>query len=130
MAQFGDGWCYALLRTVRWPKRPICPFCGGTRVTTHSKSSGTPRRRYVCIACRRTFTDLTGTIFARTNLPLGTWFHCLQLMGRGHTTSGLAKALGVKWDTTAHMLRRLETGMARPGLVWQLREGIEKAEDE
>jgi len=61
---------------------------------------------------------------------LGTWFHCLQLMGRGHTTSGLAKALGVKWDTTAHMLRRLETGMARPGLVWQLREGIEKAEDE
>lgn len=49
-------------------------------------------------------------------------------MGKGLATSELARALGVKWDTTAHMERRLGAAMARPGLVRQLREIIEKAE--
>ncbi len=51
-------------------------------------------------------------------------------MGRGLTTSQLAKSLGVKWDTTVHMERRLGAAIVRPGLVRQLREIIEKAEHE
>ncbi len=97
-------------------------------MTTHSKSSVTARRRYLCLGCRRTFTDLTGTPLARTNLSLDKWFLCLRLMGRGRSTSELARALGVKWDTTAHMERRLGAAMTRPGLVRQLREIIERAE--
>ena len=123
----GEATSYELLRRVRWPSGISCPRCGQTRVTTHSKSASTPRRRYLCLGCRRTFTDLTGTPLARTNLPLGTWFRCLRLLGEGRSTSELARALGVKWDTTAHLQRRLGADLARPGLARQLREAAREA---
>lgn len=102
-----ESWCYETLRRARWPKGPACPRCGGNRITTHSKRSGAPRRKYLCRDCRRIFTDLTGTPLARTNLPLSKWFLCLQLMGEGRKTAYLAKALGVRWDTAARLERRL-----------------------
>lgn len=125
---FNEAWCYDVLREVRWPNGITCPFCGWGRVTTHAKSVGTPRRRYFCLGCWRTFTDLTGTLFAHTNLPLGTWVRGLQLLGRGRTTSQLAKEVGVKWDTAAHMERRLGAALRHPGLVPQLREALRKNE--
>ncbi|HSB68484.1 MAG TPA: transposase [Candidatus Methylomirabilis sp.] len=119
--------CYVLFREVRWPNGIRCPYCERSRVTTHSKSTRTPRLRYLCLGCRRTFTDLTGTPIARTNLPLVTWFRCLRLLGRGRGTSELAKTLDVKWDTAAHMERQLALALRRPGLVQQLREILGKA---
>ena len=106
----------------------MCPFCGGIRVTTHSKPAGTPRRRYLCLGCRRTFTDLTGTPLARTNLPLGKWFFCLRLFRHGTTTTDLARALEVKWDTAVQLQRRLGVALTRPGVVRQLRELMAKGE--
>ena len=129
-AEPSETWCYDILRRVRWPDGFICPLCGQSRVTTHSKSRGTPRRRYLCLGCRRTFTDLTGTPLARTNLPLATWFRCLRLIGTGQTTSELAKKLGVKWDTAAHIQQKLAMGLARPGFVRQLQEAAWKARSE
>lgn len=126
-AEFRDAWCYEILRRVRWPNGMACPLCGSLKVTTHSKSSGSPRCKYLCRDCRRTFTDLTGTPFARTNLPLSTWFLCLRLMGQGRSTSELAKALGVKWDTAAHLERRLRVALTRPGFIRQLREAAREA---
>ncbi len=125
-APFSETECYELLRQVRWPGGITCPFCTGSRVTTHSKFARTPRQRYLCLGCRRTFSDLTGTPFAGTNLPLDAWFGCLRLLGSGFTTSELATALGVKWDTTAHIKRRLAVAAGRPGLVQSLRQIIEK----
>lgn len=125
-AELSETGCYQMLRRLRWSKGAICPFCRQERITMHSKLSGTPRRRYLCLGCRRTFTDLTGTPFARTNLPLGTWFRCLQLIGTGQATSELARQLGVKWDTAARLQRRLEAGLRGPGLVRQLRDAMGK----
>lgn len=125
--ELGEASCYELLREVRWPNGITCPHCETGRVTTHTKSGRTPRRRYLCLRCRRTFTDLTGTPLARTNLPLSIWFRCLRLLGKGSGTSELAKTLGVKWDTTAHMERRLGLALVRPGLLRRLREALEMA---
>ncbi len=127
--KFSDTWCYETFRRARWPNGVTCAFCGSGRVTTHSKSPGTARRRYLCLGCRRTFTDLTGTPLARTNLPLGTWFHCLRLIGSGRTTSEVARELGVKWDTTAQMERRLGAGLTRPGFIQRLREMLERPQN-
>lgn len=120
----GETECFALLRALRWPQGVVCPRGNHTRVTTHSKMASTARRRYLCLECRRTFTDLTGTAFARTNLSLATWLRCLRLMGQGLRTSELARALGVKWETTERMQRRLAPALTRPGLIRDLRDAV------
>lgn len=118
---------YQILRALRWPKGVICPYCEHACVTTHTKSALTPRLRYLCVGCRRTFTDLTGTPFARTNLPLRIWLLSLQLIGEGLATSELAKALEVKWDTAIHMQRRLAPPLSRPGLIRRLRDVLKNS---
>lgn len=128
LAEFSEAWCYEMLRRVRWPNGITCPVCGRSRVTIHSKSAKTPRRRYLCLGCRRTFTDLTGTPLARTNLPLGKWFLCLQLLRHGRTTTDLARALEVKWDTAVQLQRRLGVALTRPGVIRQLREFMAEGE--
>ncbi len=122
--------CYELLRRARWPAGITCPLCGGRRVTNHTTGRRTPRRRYLCLGCRRTFTDFTGTPLAQTNLPLAKWFDCLRLLGERHTTIELARSLEVKWETAARLERRLVVALARPGFLRQLREALEKADRE
>ena len=114
--------CYLTLRKIRWPKGILCPYCGQKRVTMHTKSTRTPRRRYLCLGCRRTFTDLTATPFARTNLPLHVWLLSVRLIGELRLTSDLAKALHVKWDTAARIQRRLVLPLNRPGFIRRLRD--------
>ena len=116
-----ETWCYEVLRRVRWPEGIACPLCLQRRVTVHSKSLRTPRRKYLCLACHRTFTDLSGTVFARSNLPLGKWFLGLSLLPQGLPTVELARVLGVKWDTARKVSRRLLVAASRPGLIKDLR---------
>ena len=117
--------CFEILRRVRWPDGVVCPRWGATRVTTHTNFDAQSRRRYLCLACRRTFTDLTGTIFAQSNLPLETWFRCLDLLWRCPTTGALAQTLGVKWETAARMQRRLVAAWTRPGLIRNLQRALD-----
>ena len=124
--RFNECRCYDMLRKMRWPNGIICPFCGQPRVTTHSKSTGNSRRRYLCLSCRRTFSDLTGTPMARTNLSLEKWFQSLLLIGEGLCTSELAKEIGVKWDTAAHMQRIVGMALGRPSFFWSLREALKE----
>jgi transposase-like protein len=124
LSEFG---CYQMFRQIRWPDGIVCPYRGCRRVTTHSKSLGTPRRRYLCLACRRTFTDLTGTPFARTNLHLATWFLCFDLVESGLTTSELAKQLGVKWDTAAHIQRRIGAAINGSSFINHLRQTLRES---
>jgi len=120
MVQFEEVKCYEILRRIRWPSGIRCPSCAGDRVTIHTKSPTMPRRRYLCLGCRRTFTDLTGTPFARTNLPLSRWFRCLRRMEEDCTTSELARSLEVKWDTAAHLRSQITLALREPGIVRQL----------
>jgi transposase-like protein len=119
-----ERWCYELLRRTRWPDGVTCPYCGARHATTHSKPEATPRRRYLCLGCRRTFSDLTGTPLARTNLPLATWVACLRRLRDPQTSSELAKRLGVKWETAMRMQRRLAVALDRPGLICALRDAV------
>jgi len=125
-----DAWCYEILRRLRWPEGIICPRCKQGRVTNHSKFAASSRRRYLCLSCRRTFSDLTGTPFARTNLPLDIWFLSLDLVGQSMRTSELARALGVKWDTTLYIERRINSSLHSLGLLQRLRQAIKERQHE
>jgi transposase-like protein len=126
-AELSEASIYDLLRRIRWPNGITCPCCGQSRVTTHSKSEKTPRRRYLCLRCCFTFTDLTATPLARTNLPIGKWFACLQLLDERRTPTDLARALDVKWDTAVRLQRRLTASLCRTALFRQLRDALEEA---
>ncbi len=126
-AELSEDGCYEALRRARWPGGVICPHCGVRRVTTHSRSTKTPRLRYLCLACRRTFTDLAGTPFAGTKVPLATWFLGFRLVAEGRTTSELAKELAVKWDTAAHLAQRLSSALGPSALAQQLRQALREA---
>lgn len=122
-AQRTDGprW-FEPLRSARWPEGIVCPRCGG-RATLHSKTTRSARRRYLCLACRRTFSDLTGTLFSRSKVPVSVWLECLRLVEMQATTADMARVLGVKWDTARRMEQRIRAAMKGTLLVEALRLG-------
>lgn len=115
-----EEWCYQTLRRCRWPDGVTCVRCESRRVTVHTRSERTPKLKYLCLHCRRTFTDLTGTIFARSNLPLRRWFHGLSLLPQGLSTVDYARALSIKWDTARRISRCLLVSGGQPGLIREL----------
>lgn len=83
-----DDSCWAHLEAARWPERPVCPRCGGTR----SHAVGRPHYRR-CTDCRKKFTVAHGTPFEGTHLPLRVWFTALYRYDRyaaavAHTNTG------------------------------------------
>ena len=53
---------FSSFRRLRFGERPSCPRCDADRVHRWGSFSG--RKRYRCVACRRTFSDFTGTPLA------------------------------------------------------------------
>jgi transposase-like protein len=115
-----EEWCYQTLRRIRWPGGVRCPRCGSGRVTIHTRRTRTPRLKYLCFGCRRTFSDLTDTVFARSNLPLSTWFVGLCLLPQELSTVSYARMLSLKWDTARRLARSLLVAAGRPGLIREL----------
>lgn len=106
-----EDWCWKTLRELRWPVRVLCPWCG-SRAGRHRCRGHT--RAYRCRGCRRIFSDITGTPFEGSCLPLEAMFQAIDHL-RSHdrlTVSGLARSIGVDRKTARRMKRRL----------WPLRE--------
>lgn len=129
MSRFEDSWCYEVLRRHRWRHGVTCVRCGSRHVTVHTRAESEPRRKYLCLQCRRVFTDLTGTIFARSNLPLSRWFLGLTLVRDGLSTGEYARAVSVKWDTARRMSRALLIAVDRNDLVREIQHALLTRED-
>ena len=101
-----ESWCWQTLRKLRWGKTVCCPHC-------HEKARRHRRRRYTdnywCRHCRRIFSDLTGTPFENSKVPLAVWFQAIDIMESGEpvTISGLAKMTGTRWRTGRTMKKKL-----------------------
>ncbi len=67
--------CQAYLHTLRWQDRPLhCPRCQGHDVCPWGNYHYRPGlKRYWCHGCRRTFNDLTHTLFAQSKRSLSYW---------------------------------------------------------
>jgi transposase-like protein len=78
----GDVKCFETVRQMRRPDGVTCPHCASPRITKQGRDeSQSARQKDECVACRRRFDDLTGTIFAGHHRPLRTWITCLSFMG-------------------------------------------------
>lgn len=103
-----------MLRQVRWPHGPTCPYCLSGAIIRSGRHLGL-YQRYRCKSCARIFNDKTGTIFEDSRLPLRVWF-LAALLQRGMTISEVSSSLGMYYDTTHRMVAKLRHS-AYPDLI-------------
>lgn len=60
----------------RWPNGPVCPRCKSDAVETVRNEKPMP---YRCKSCRKHFSVRTGTVLARSHIPLQKWVFALYL---------------------------------------------------
>lgn len=106
MQRFGtETQCEAALTAWRWPKGFACPRCGSADHAIVGK-----RRLYECHACHRQTSLKSGTIFAKSLVPLTKWFQCMWLLTQSKgsvATLELARQLDLKWDSAWLMRQKL-----------------------
>ncbi len=105
--------CLRLFIRLRWPQGARCPFCGSAEIVLLTSHYRRHYHRYICKTCtrklgkRRTFNDLTGTIFEGTKLPLTKWFTAGRLLRKEKSTASIARESGVGYLTARRMVRLL-----------------------
>lgn len=99
-----------LIRKVHWNEHIYCPHCGCVNdIRTHSKLK-TGVKRYFCENCGKTFTDLSGTIFEKTKIPLWKWIYGLILLFESTgciSAAELSRNINVSYPTAWKILRKL-----------------------
>lgn len=103
--------CEKALYEARWGKGFVCPKCGITGPCYKLKS----RPLYVCSACRKQSSVLSGTAIEGTRLPLTKWFRAFYLFSsdkRGFSSIALASILQVQQKTAWYMIRRIQQAMS------------------
>ena len=106
--------CWQQVVAWRWPDGFCCPTCGGRAhciVQAHGGRHGTPRKLFQCNACRKQTSQIAGTIFHSTKLPLTTWFHAMYLITQ--TKQGISSIeLGRRLGTTQTTAWKIKTKLA------------------
>jgi transposase-like protein len=85
-------------------RNPPCVRCQCAR--THRWGSFRGRQRWRCLGCRRTFSDLTGTIFFRTWEPAA-WLTFVAHLKETPTVRESARVVGINKDTALRWRHRL-----------------------
>lgn len=98
--------CFEHLRQNRWSNGIICPKCNSTKV----KKNGTKnnRQRYYCYGHNGTFSDTTGTIFYRSNIPLNYWYYFIFCYLQNQSTNHLSEVLRISYKTALGMTRKIQ----------------------
>jgi len=104
-----DAQCYEKLRELRWGKGPVrCPRWSSDGCKEKGASNKSPdNRKYHCVNCTRSFNDLTGTLFAESNLPLKAWMGCLYLVNLNASNYQISRELGLSEKTAQNMTTKL-----------------------
>jgi transposase-like protein len=96
----------------RWPDGAYCPHCGSLNV--HKMAGKTQAGMFLCNDCREKFTVRTGTIFARSHIPLRKWLMATYLMAaskKGMSALQLSRMLGLPYKTAWFLCHRIREGM-------------------
>lgn len=101
---------FSAFRRLRFGDRPDCPRCGSGRVQRWGSFSG--RRRFRCVACRRTFSDFTGTALAYVK-RLGAWSPYCACMRAALPIRASARYAGVSNATAFRWRHRILEALDR-----------------
>ena len=105
----------------RWPDGVFCPLCGSTNV--HRMEGKTQAGMFLCNDCRDKFTVRTGTVFARSHIPLHKWLMATHIMAASKKSVSalqLQRMLGLgSYRTAWFMCMRIRESM-KPAKVGPL----------
>jgi transposase-like protein len=96
----------------RWPDGVNCPHCGSLNV--HKMAGKTQAGMFLCNDCREKFTVRTGSIFARSHIPLRKWLLATHLMAaskKGMSALQLSRMLGLSYESAWFMCHRIRESM-------------------
>ena len=100
----------------RWPSGPVCPHCGGGRVSEVASRRPMP---YRCRECRKHFSVMSHTLMHASKLGAQTWLPAIFLIvanPKGRSSVQLAADLGVTQKTAWHLAHRIRRALAEGGL--------------
>ena len=129
--------CIEYLEKVRWPERPLCPYCQSEKVSFHREKSR--KRRWQCDPCSKSFSVTVGTIFHHTHIDLRKWLLLIFLGRRGEnwrwwdSSEVYAAALKIRRPTAGSMKKRLEENKwqsKKDDLIESLKLSMAKGQEE
>jgi len=98
----------ALFTQLRWPDGVTCPHCEGREIGGHGSYWRDPDLpRYECKRCRRTFLLTTGTLLARSRVPLTVWLCAAWLTCLGESARRCARETGIHYAGAYALLWRM-----------------------
>jgi transposase-like protein len=83
-------------------------------LNVHKMAGKTQAGMFLCNDCREKFTVRTGSIFARSHIPLRKWLMATYLMAaskKGMSALQLSRMLGLSYESTWFMCHRIREGM-------------------
>ena len=104
----------AYLESIRWPKGPVCPHCGGADRQSRLEGQSHRPGLLACGHCRQQYTVTVGTVFEDSHVPLHKWVYANHLIcssKKGISSKQLERVLGVSYKTAWFMSHRLRAGM-------------------
>jgi len=96
------------LRTAKKPVNAVCPDCGSRAVKGHGKYRG--RHRYKCLACSRTFNELSRTALSGVHDPAIMRDFAAQMAGGGVSLRRSAKDFGIALSTAFNWRHKVLKG--------------------
>ena len=102
----------------RWPDGPRCPHCQSDDIATIRNAKPMP---YRCKTCRKHFSVRTGTVLARSHVPLQKWVFALYLYVtslKGVSSMRLHRDLNVTQKTAWFMAHRIRKALEHDGTLF------------
>lgn len=127
--ELSEAESYLLLRRIRWTQGVISPCCSSKQVRVHGQANRTSEKRYLCMKCRKTFTDRIGTAFANKNLPLSKLFQALVVVSQATDESIATQAitkLGIHAYTAKNLYRKWSAALLEDKLLQRLSSELNK----
>jgi transposase-like protein len=127
---FNADTCDFYIHRLRWKDRPLqCPRCQSQDVDPWGQYHYRPGlKRYWCHGCRRTFNDLTETLFAHSKRSLPHWILATFLLCLSCSSRRIARELGVHIRTSYRWCWWLRNAALSYEMLRQL-EGTVEADD-